>query len=37
MAKDPDKRFQRANDFARYLRILGQKIDSFKAKKAKTA
>ncbi len=37
LAKDPDKRFQRANDFNRYLRLLGQKIDSVRAKQDKTA
>jgi serine/threonine protein kinase len=37
LAKDPDKRFQRANDFNRYLRLLGQKIDSVRAKQGKTA
>ena len=37
LTKDPDKRFQRANDFARYLRLLGQKIDSVRAKQVKTA
>lgn len=37
LAKDPDKRFQRANDFSRYLRLLGQKIDSVRAKQGKTA
>jgi serine/threonine-protein kinase len=35
LAKDPDKRFQRAIDFARYLRILGEKIDSIRAQKGK--
>ena len=33
LAKDPEQRFQRANDFARYLRILGEKIDRVIAKK----
>ncbi len=34
LAKDPDQRFHKAGDFAKYLRILGQKIDDFRAKKA---
>ncbi|MBE9573330.1 MAG: protein kinase, partial [Proteobacteria bacterium] len=33
LAKDPDQRFQRASNFARYLRILGEKIDEARAKK----
>ena len=33
LAKDPDQRFQRASHFARYLRILGEKIDEARAKK----
>jgi eukaryotic-like serine/threonine-protein kinase len=33
LAKDPDQRFQRASNFARYLRILGGKIDEARAKK----
>jgi len=37
LAKNADKRFQRAGDFARYLRVLGQKIDSVRAKKGKQA
>ncbi len=35
LAKDPDRRFQRAGDFTRYLRILSEKIDRFRAKKEK--
>jgi eukaryotic-like serine/threonine-protein kinase len=35
LAKDPDKRFQRANDFSRYVRLLSQKIDNVKAEKGK--
>ena len=35
LAKDPDQRFQKAGDFARYLRILSEKIDNFTAKKGK--
>ena len=27
MEKDPEKRFKRAGDFAKYLKILGEKID----------
>jgi serine/threonine-protein kinase len=27
LAKDPDRRFQRAGDFARYLKLLGDKMD----------
>jgi len=34
LAKDPDQRFHKASDFAKYMRILGQKIDDFRAKKA---
>ena len=33
LAKDPDKRFQRAGNFAKYLKILGEKIDEARAKK----
>ena len=33
LAKDPDQRFQRASNFANYLRILGEKIDEARAKK----
>ena len=33
LAKDPDKRFQRAGNFAKYLRVLGEKIDEARAKK----
>lgn len=33
LAKDPDKRFQRASNFAKYLRILGGKIDEARTKK----
>ena len=33
LAKDPDQRFQRASNFAKYLRILGEKIDEARAKK----
>ena len=35
LAKDPDQRFQRASDFAKYLRILGEKIDSLRVQKRK--
>ncbi len=35
LAKDPDQRFQRASNFAKYLRILGGKIDEARAKKEK--
>ena len=35
LAKDPDKRFQRAGNFAKYLKILGEKIDEARAKKEK--
>jgi CHASE2 domain-containing sensor protein/predicted Ser/Thr protein kinase len=33
LAKDPDQRFQRASNFAKYLRILGEKIDEARAKR----
>ena len=33
LAKDPDQRFQRAGNFAKYLRMLGEKIDEVRAKK----
>ena len=33
LAKDPDQRFQRASNFAKYLKILGEKIDEARAKK----
>ena len=33
LAKDPDQRFQRASNFARYLRVLCEKIDEARAKK----
>jgi serine/threonine-protein kinase len=33
LAKDPDQRFQRASNFAKYLRIVGEKIDEARAKK----
>jgi len=33
LAKDPDQRFQRASNFARYLKILSEKIDEARAKK----
>ena len=33
LAKDPDQRFQRASNFAKYLRVLGEKIDEARAKK----
>jgi serine/threonine-protein kinase len=33
LAKDPDQRFQRAADFAKYLRLLGDRIDRLNAKK----
>ena len=33
MAKNPDQRFKRAADFAKYLRILGEKIDMVISKK----
>jgi len=33
LAKDPDQRFQRADNFAKYLRILAGKIDEARAKK----
>ena len=33
LAKDPDQRFQRASNFAKYLRILAGKIDEARAKK----
>jgi len=32
LEKNPDKRFERAREFARYLRALGEKIDKIKAK-----
>jgi serine/threonine-protein kinase len=35
LAKDPSKRFSRAAEFAKYLRILGEKIDRFRAKAGK--
>jgi eukaryotic-like serine/threonine-protein kinase len=34
LAKKPDKRFRRASEFAKYARILGEKIDAMRAKKA---
>ena len=34
LAKEPDKRFRRASEFAKYARILGEKIDAMRAKKA---
>jgi serine/threonine-protein kinase len=37
LSKDPNHRFQRASEFSRYLRLLGQKIDSVKAKKGNAA
>ncbi len=33
LAKDPDKRFQRASEFAKYLNMLGQKMDQLMEKK----
>ncbi len=33
LAKDPDQRFQRASNFAKYLRVLAEKIDEARAKK----
>lgn len=30
LEKDPDRRFQKARDFARYLRMLGEKMDSLR-------
>jgi serine/threonine-protein kinase len=33
LAKDPDQRFQRASNFAKYLKIIGKKIDEARAKK----
>ena len=33
LAKEPDQRFQRASNFAKYLKILGEKIDEARAKK----
>ncbi len=33
LAKDPDQRFQRASNFAKYLKILGEKIDEARSKK----
>lgn len=33
LAKDPNQRFQRAADFAKYLKMLGEKIDRLKAEK----
>ena len=33
LAKDPEQRFQRAGNFAKYLRVLGEKIDEARAKK----
>jgi serine/threonine-protein kinase len=35
LAKDPDQRFQRASNFAKYLKILGEKIDEARAKRKK--
>ena len=35
LAKDPDRRFHRAGEFARYLRTLGEKIDHVRAKAGK--
>ncbi|UCF82254.1 MAG: CHASE2 domain-containing protein [Desulfobacteraceae bacterium] len=35
LAKDPGQRFRRASDFAKYLRVLGEKIDRFRAQKGK--
>jgi serine/threonine protein kinase/CHASE2 domain-containing sensor protein len=37
LAKDPDKRFQTAYDLARYLRMLGTKIDTLRARQAQRA
>jgi serine/threonine-protein kinase len=34
LAKNPDHRFQKASDFAKYLRILTNKIDILRAKKS---
>jgi CHASE2 domain-containing sensor protein/tRNA A-37 threonylcarbamoyl transferase component Bud32 len=33
LAKNPDHRFQKASDFAKYLRILANKIDTLRAQK----
>ncbi len=33
LAKDPNRRFQRAADFAKYLRIVAQKMDELRAKR----
>ncbi len=33
LAKDPDQRFQRASDFAKYLRILSKKMDMAQVKR----
>ncbi len=35
LAKDPDRRFRRANDLAKYLRILANKIDALSVQKKK--
>jgi serine/threonine-protein kinase len=37
LAKNPDNRFQTANDLARYIRILAHKIDTLRAQKAQGA
>ena len=36
LKKDPDQRFQRAGELARYLRVLGEKIDKLRAEKGMT-
>jgi CHASE2 domain-containing sensor protein/tRNA A-37 threonylcarbamoyl transferase component Bud32 len=35
LAKNPDHRFQKASDFAKYLRVLANKIDTLRAQKIK--
>jgi len=35
LAKNPDHRFQKASDFAKYLRVLANKIDTLRAQKNK--
>jgi CHASE2 domain-containing sensor protein/tRNA A-37 threonylcarbamoyl transferase component Bud32 len=37
LAKNPDHRFQTANDLAKYIRILAHKIDTLRAQKAQGA
>jgi serine/threonine protein kinase len=35
LKKDPDQRFQRGREFAKYLRILGEKLDRLEEQKRK--